>query len=648
MTLTRQLVLLILALMTTVFLGSFSISLTNTRAYLQTQLESHGQDAATSLGLSITSHMAGNDVASVTSMVDAIFDSGFYRSLIVEDANGKALVERKLAQGIEGVPGWFVKAISLDPPVGEAFVMAGWQQAGRVLVVSHPGFAYLQLWNSAVDTFWWFLVSTLALGAAAIGLLRVVLKPLKTVEWQANSICNREFPLVEDLPKTPDLRSIVIAMNRMTQKVKTMLADLEAMANRFREQALQHPVTGLANRRYFIDTLEHRVASEEEFHQGALFLVQLKNFKSYNDRHGYPAGDAYLCQTARVLQAIGEANPKYTLAHLAGADFAVLAEDVSCSEAEDLAKGLTERLGRLTGEDGAAIMDVGHVGVAYFEPGQSPSELLSKADMALRKAQLQGPNAWNLLAPEGAAKIRTGVEWKDFIESALAGRKLVLHTQPVTACGGKGEMHREVFVRLRDDSLGEGDAALLTAGSFMPMVERFGMAVDVDKAVILEAIGLLNATPGGGPLAINLSPMSIGSLTFVRWLEDTLKSNPMSRRIIFELPEYGAITLLEELRDVIQRFAAYGVRFSLDHFGRGFSSFSYLHSLKVDYLKIDGSFVRQLGDKDHEFYIRSLVEIAHSLDIEVIAESIESEEVWNWLQGLNLDGGQGYFLGRPA
>ncbi|MBU0501399.1 MAG: EAL domain-containing protein [Gammaproteobacteria bacterium] len=648
MTLTRQLVLLILALMTTVFLGSFAISLGNTRAYLQAQLESHGQDAATSLGLSITSHMAGNDVASVSSMVDAIFDSGFYSSIIVEDANAKILVERRLAQGIKGVPTWFVKAITLEPPEGEAFVMAGWRQAGRVRVVSHPAFAYIQLWTSAVDTFWWFLFSTLALGAAAIGLLRVVLKPLRTVEWQANSICNREFPLVEDLPKTPDLRRIVIAMNRMTLKVKTMLADLEAMANRFREQALQHPVTGLANRRYFIDTLEHRIASEEEFQQGALLLIQLKNFKSYNDRHGYPAGDVYLCAAAGVLQGVGEVNPKYTLAHLSGADFAILAEDVSCPEAEELARGLAERLAQLTDEEGAILNDVGHVGVAYFEPGQNSSELFSNADMALRQAQTQGPNAWNLLVPEGVARVRTGGEWKEFVEAALTKGDLVLHTQPVVACGSRGEMHREVFVRLRDTMAGDGKAALIAAGSFMPMVERFGMTEEVDKAVIREAMKLLKATPGNGQLAINVSPLSIRSLSFVRWLEETLKTNPLSRRIIFELPEYGAVTMLEELHDVIERFAVYGARFSLDHFGRGFSSFAYLHSLKVDYLKIDGSFVRQLGDKDHEFYIRSLTEIAHSLDIQVIAESIESEAVWRWLQGLNLDGGQGYFLGRPA
>lgn len=647
MTLTRQLVLLILALMTTVFLGSFAISLSNTRAYLQTQLESHGQDAATSLGLSITSHMAGNDVASVTSMVDAIFDSGFYRSVAVEDANGKIVVERKLAQGIEGVPGWFVNAIRLDPPEGKAFVMAGWRQAGQVRIVSHPGFAYLQLWSSAVDTFWWFLASTLALGAAAIAILRVVLKPLKTVEWQADSICSREFPLVENLPKTPDLRRIVIAMNRMTQKVKNMLSDLEAMANRFREQALQHPVTGLANRRYFIDTLEHRIESKEEFHQGALVLLQLKEFKSYNDRHGYPAGDAFLRQASAILRAIGEANPKYTLAHLSGADFAILAEDVSYSEAEELAKALADRLSRLNNADEGASGDIGHVGLAYFEAGQNSSDLLSNADMALRKAQSLGPNAWSLVAPDGVNKVRTAGDWRDLIETALAERALVLHTQPVAACTGKGEMHREVFVRLRDKKTDGGEGSLIPAGSFMPMVERFGMTVEIDKAVIAEAIELLKATPGDDLLAINVSPLSIRSLPFVRWLEETLKTTPVSRRMIFELPEYGAVTMLEELKDVIERLATYGARFSLDHFGRGFSSFAYLHTLKVDYLKIDGSFVRQLQDKDHEFYIRSLTEIAHSLDIQVIAESIESEEVWTWLQGLNLDGGQGYWLGRP-
>ena len=646
MTLTRQLVVLILALMAFVFLGSYLITLNNTRTYLETQLESHAQDAATSLGLSITSHMSNNDLASVTSMVDAIFDRGFYSLVLVEDNEGKALVERKLPQTVDDVPSWFTGLISLTPPGGQAFVMSGWQQAGQVKVSSHPGFAYFQLWTSAVDTFWLFLISTIFLGGMGLGLLKMLLKPLQTVKWQADSICNREFPLVEKLPTTPDLRTIIIAMNRMTTRVKTMLGELEKLAERFRKQAMQNPVTGLGNRRFFMDILGHRIDSRDEFQQGALFLIQLREFKAYNDRYGYPAGDALLRETAEILQKITADNPKNTLSHFSGADFAVLSEDISLAETEGLAVKIAERLAKITGEDGADMSDIGHVGVAYFSGDQSSSDFLSSADMALRKAQSQGANAWHLQGVEEPQKVLSGGEWKTFIETTLAEQQVVLRFQPVKACVGDGEMHREVFVRMRDES-GDSPDGLLVAGNFMPMVERFGMTVELDKVVITKSMEYLDAHPDAGLLAVNVSSQSIHSLPFVRWLEEALRASPASNRIIFEIPEYGAVSMLDELKDLIERLSVYGTRFSLDHFGRGFSPFTYLHALKVDYLKLDGSFVRQLEDQDHEYYIRSLTEIAHGLDIQVIAESVESEEAWNRLAGLNLDGAQGYFLGRP-
>jgi len=223
---------------------------------------------------------------------------------------------------------------------------------------------------------------------------------------------------------------------------------------------------------------------------------------------------------------------------------------------------------------------------------------------------------------------------------------VVLQFQTVKTCVGSEEFHREVFVRLRDDTAAE-ENGLLVAGTFMPMVERFGLTVELDKAVVTAAMEHLAENPESGLLAVNISSQSIESVAFARWLEEALRASPVSNRMIFEIPEYGVVSMLDELKDLIERLNVYGARFSIDHFGRGFSPFSYLHALKVDYLKLDGSFVRQMEDQDHDYYISSLTEIAHGLDIKVIAESVETEEIWNKLSGLNLDGGQGYFLGRP-
>jgi EAL domain-containing protein (putative c-di-GMP-specific phosphodiesterase class I) len=122
----------------------------------------------------------------------------------------------------------------------------------------------------------------------------------------------------------------------------------------------------------------------------------------------------------------------------------------------------------------------------------------------------------------------------------------------------------------------------------------------------------------------------------------------VAERLIFEMPEYVALARLDMVKDFISRIGQFGVRFSLDHFGRSFSSLAYLHSLKIHYIKVDGSYLRTLDqNRDNQFFVQALADIAHGLDIQVIAESVESEEVWDLLPSLHFDAAQGYFIGRP-
>lgn len=648
MTLSRRLALLVIMLLLLVFLGTFFTSVRNTRDYLETQLGSHAQDAATSLGLSISTHLARGDQASIDSMSDAIFDRGYYRKLIVEDAKGKRLKELELPIAIEGVPSWFISAFPLETPIGEAAVMSGWTQAGRVIIQSHPGYAYIELWDNAKDTAIWFLISALFILIVGMAVLRLLLRPLKRIEWQADSICNREFPVLDNLPNTPDLRRIMEAMNRMTAKVHWMITELESLVSRLRQQAYQHPVTGLDNKRRFMDIVTDRIESQEDFMQGAFYLIQVKSFKEYNDRNGFQAGDELLCKVAQCLGEATEDVPKHTLAHLTGADFGILVEDCSLDESRRLCQRISSALSGLYGTGMTASPDVAHIGAAYFDGRQSLKELLSEADMALRSAQAQEANSWQLTAPENLdrRKARPAGDWRAFIEKALEQNNITLLYQPVVSCPEQQLMHKEVLVRIPDD-----DGELIPAGVFLPVAESVGLAAAIDEAVVDKVVKALLDDPAiQGRFAINLSPQSLSNTGFVEWLEQTLSQHEdIASRLIFEFPEYGAVANLSQLKGLIDRLSRFGTMFSLDHFGRSFSSLAYLRSLRVDYLKVDGSYLRTLDqNKDHQFFIQALADIAHGLDIQVIAESVESEAVWNILLSLNMDGAQGYYIGMPG
>lgn len=650
MTLSRQLILLIAVLLLLVLLGTFFISLRNTQSYLESQLASHSQDAATSLGLSLSPPMSEYDIVTMESMVDAMFDGGDYGRIAIRSVEGEMLIERSAPGSVEGIPPWFIDTLALETPESEALVMAGWRQAASVTVSSHPGYAYRQLWRTVSETFWWFLGCAILGCIVGVVALRVVLRPVKAVEWQADSICRREFAVLKPLPRTREPRRIVEAMNRLSQKVQSMLSEQEVLATKLRAEAHQDPVTGAGNKRYFEAHLADRIASTEAFARGALCLIQLRGFKTFNDTHGYTDADALLRWACERLGEAASETPKHLLARLSGADFALLAEDVSVEEAQALGARLSAALARLYDDGLADHDDVGHIGVAYYTGGKSASDLLSEADMALRAAQSEGANAWHLLEsvelePES---IRGATDWRGLLDHTLAQRGFALHYQPVVACPDRTPLHHEVLVRMPEPHKG---GALLNAGVFMPLAERLGLVTQIDRQVVAMVLARLAKETGiERSYAVNLSPHSVEAAGFVDWLHSEIAQRPdAAQRLVFELPEYGAVPRMGEVRALVDRLSPLGVRFSLDHFGRGFRSFAYLQSLRLDYLKVDGSFQRQLSDnRDHQFFLQSLADIAHGLDMKVIAEGVENDAVWSLLPELHLDGAQGYFLGEPT
>jgi diguanylate cyclase (GGDEF)-like protein len=649
MTLLRQLVIVIVTLFILLFVGTLLLSINNTRDYLNDQLRTISQDTATSLGLTLTPPMADKDMAVVDRMVSAVSDSGYYREVVVSDIEGKPIVSRKQDVKLGNVPQWFVDLVPLQTPRGEALIMAGWQQAGTVRVEANPGYAYVALWSNTVESFWWFLAAstlTVLLGVVA---LHFILRPLRDVEMQARAICDREYPVQKKIPWTLELRSVVEAMNRMSTRVKEMFDEQTASIERLRSENYRDALTGLANRRYFEMNLKQLIETGKH---GALLLLELKDFKQYNEKRGFQAGDELLKNTAEFLEAIckSQAHLEYFTVHLSGANFAIVLNNAGEADAMELAQNLAKAMLRFKERGLVDGEEVGHIGVTLFT-GQSYGEVLSAADMALRAAQQQGPNAVSLIDPgksAGDSPVRTATQWGDILRDALASKRISLLVQPAKAAEEAARstvLHYESLMRLTDD---QGN--VIPAVVYTPVAKRLRLAGDFDRAMISEVLGRLGAKRYGDvPVAVNLFPASLQNKEFVDWLCTELGKAPeAASRLLIEVTEYGMIENVDALRDFIARVAAYGTRVGLDHFGRGFSSFGYLSTLKLEYIKIDGSYVRGLlNNKDNQFFIESVIKVAHSLEIKVFVVSVETDEELNLLSSLGVDGVQGYGVGRP-
>jgi diguanylate cyclase (GGDEF)-like protein len=477
-------------------------------------------------------------------------------------------------------------------------------------------------------------------------LVRILLRPLDSLEEQAKEISEGNFVIQQNMPQTPELLSVAETMNKMSTKVSQMLTAQTELTEKMRVRAYQDALTGLYNRRYFAERLDHLLKTPEEFISGCLMLIEVSNFKDYNQEFGYVKADELLKKVADIITEGSEGITSPTLARVSGASFAVLLPNVQYEDSKDHAQQIHDQFDSLHYKgkiDGIAST---HMGVAYYDGNQDSTELLSMADMALRAAQIKGPNVWHMYDDQNMSqeKVHSSSAWRTIIEKVINNRSLELHYQPVKRLSNNEVIHYEVLARLPDK-----DGNLIMASTFLPMAQRHGLISGIDIVVIeklLEHMGDENQIS----YAVNISKTSLEDSEFIEWLSRTLEAHPeRAKSIVFETPEYSIASYMDDIRDSIKKIRELGCRFSIDHFGTGSPDFGYLLNTKVDYIKIDGSYVHGIEDSDdNKFFLKSIAEIAHGLDIEVIGEYVETEQEWKTLSELNMDGGQGHYIGRPT
>lgn len=649
MTLSRQLMFSSLIILLCLFVGMITYVVKNTQLFLSQQLASHSQDAATALGLTLTWTMKNNDLVTGGRIVDAIWDSGYYQSIEVDSLNGVPQIQRSEQVKVYHVPQWFINLIPLNTEKREALIMDGWRKIGVVKVVSNPGFGYEQIWRTFIDSLEWFCVTALIALSLGAGLLYIILRPLRAITAQATAICNQQFPIQKTLPWTIDLRQVVEAMNNMSRRLKKQFEDQTAQSEALREQTFKDPVTHLGNRRYFDIQLEYLLTDPDQSHSSMMLLVELRDFKGYNEIFGYEAGDNLLKNIANLLLTESAAHDGFILSHIKGADFAIMLPRKSLQEARALATVLCREFGEFKGMNLAHTDEVGNIGIIQFNSGEPRKDVMSRADMALRAAQTRGPNQFFLLEEVKNLPTQQPVyglqEWRDIFQKVIAENAIKLYYQTLQIWSEpNGIPVYETFIRLK---LSEDE--IITAGQFVPMAEQLNQILALDKLVVENIITIIKNASINARFIVNLSPKCLEDNAFQNWLFDKIKSiKHKAHHLIIELPEYGIVYRLDQARTFFHAITALGAKTSIDHYGKNFTSFSYLYNLKLSFLKIDGSFIKAINtSEENQFFVRSLVDIAHSLDILVIGEAVESQEQVDELKLLNIDGVQGYFIQKP-
>jgi len=634
----RQLWLAIITSMLLALAGSMLASLLSARGYLESQLSIKNTDNAAALALSLSQ---GNpDPVMVELAVSSLFDQGHYELIRVVDPGGRLMVERVSSVSDWGAPFWFAHALPIKAEPGIAQISSGWKQFGTVTLVSHSRFAYAALWKSAYEMVMALTVAGLIGGYLGSLVLRRLRGPLNAVIDQAKAITLRRFITIEE-PRVPELRQLAAAMNTTVARLKSMFDEEADRLEAVRREANCDPLTGLANRTYFLARLRETVAAEDS-NGGAVFIARLANLATVNQSLGREATDELLRAYGHALAEAALKHPEALAARLNGADFALLVPALSAPQAtaEKLLQSLTEVASAFLPDQASTWLGCGH-----FPRGIETGTILAQVDAALAAVESEGRNGFRLVdmrQDDDAPK--SSDEWSGIIRRALEQRWVRLVSFPVAAMNG-ALIHRECPLRLMFDERGEWQPA----GRFLPVAERLHLTPRLDLAAVALGLDELESKPALAGLAINLSASSLQLPEFRADLKRLLTRRAGTERLWLEVAESGVLAHFAAFRELCIDLRDMGCKLGVEHFGRQFSEIGRLHDLGLDYLKVDGSFIRGL-DSNHgnQAFLKGLTTIAHGIGLLVIAEGVTNAAELQALPTLGFDGATGPAVQDPT
>jgi len=410
-------------------------------------------------------------------------------------------------------------------------------------------------------------------------------------------------------------------------------------------------LTGLYNRHRFQQELEKAVTYAERYQQsGALMFIDLDQFKYINDTLGHQTGDKFLRQAADRLSA--GLRKVDTLGRLGGDEFGIILPNIDKDNVQKVAEKLMKNL--LEGVSQSLVNEIAvtaSIGIVLFpEQGNMPDSLLAMADAAMYSAKDGGRNIFRFYSDKDQhiKSMQEKLQWEKKIRHALDEDKFILHYQPIYDLESREVVHYEVLLRMLDD---EGE--LIMPAAFLEIAERFGLIREIDqwvlkKAIQVQAESILNKKTVS--LAINISGRHFGDLQVLEWIKTYIKqSGADPSKLVFEVTETAAVENIEQAGHFVNALHELGCKIALDDFGIGFSSFHYLKHLPVDIVKLDGSFIKNIGYDDFDrVFVKAMSDIASGLNILCVAEFVEREETVTILKELGVEMGQGYHLARPS
>ncbi len=640
MSILRQLLLSITLAVAIILLGTLALSVSAARDYLSGQLQVQSNDAAVSLALSL-SQPANSDRITQDLLLSALFDGGHFSLVKLTDPQGRVVTSRS-TDATAAVPGWFQRLVPLSAKSATHVVTDGWRQLGEVTLTATDIYAWETLWASSLRMILLVVVAGLLWSLFAFALVRWIEKRLLAEVGEQMRAIGRGQWGQRLAPRVPELSGITDALNQTREQLRASSDEQNARIESLQIEVNQDPVTGLANRKYFINEFlraldpEHDAKGPGEAATGGHILVfRQRDLAAINRHLPREFVDQWLRTLVDRLRAMLENSQvgEPVLARLNGSDFALLLTHCPAPKAIMVAE-------RLRAELRAARIPVGEGGLcrwvqalADYAPGAQVGDLLGRLDYALMRGESAGDDHVQLTSDdEPMLSANSESSWRQLITAGIERERFTLALQPLLKLDGQ-VLRQEATLMLHGDDASDPIPARL----FIPAAIRLDLSADCDIQSVRLALSWLMMNEG--ELTIRLSMPSLGHQNFLLQLERMLaEKRPQALRLLVEIDAHAVVERHAEVASLCEVAAKTGMRVGVRRLAQQFNALSQLHNLRLAYVKLGGGFVGGMAHSIGSQQLTvSVLETARALDIAVYAEDVPDTVTRDILAKLGID-----------
>ena len=597
MSLLKQLLLSVTVAIVIIVVGTLAFSIGSARNYLNAQVQSESENAAVSLAITL-SQPANQDPVIRELLMMALYDTGRFQAVSFAQPDGKVVFERTRAASTtaQAGPAWFRSILPLETPVSTKEVTDGWKQAGQLTIVGDNGYAYVSLWQNALRQLTLVLIAGLLWAFVVMLLMRWLRRALD--EQVASQV--RAIGQGEDLPPSThaavrELNELVSEISHVRERVRANVHEMDAKIEQLNVELHQDEVTGLANRRYFINELR-RVLQDENAVPGHVMLVRMRDLAAVNTAHDRHEVDAWLREAANEMQEIAAGqHMDAQVARLNGSDFAILIPGLNGPQATRFARAISGQLRDLS----LGLPNGGYSRWAFsltdYAPGRDAGSVMSLLDHGLMRAESAGRADVEYLPSENSNSSRMGAsesEWRTLLRTALDDDGFRLQVNRVRYDGALSIERSDASLQVRDGN------EWLPGSLFMPVATRLNLSTECDIRTLDLAIEWIKTNRR--ELAIRVSLASLTQSRF--WPElrvrlETLEAQPeLARYLAFELDAHGLVACPEEVALFCQAAKAASLHVGLRRLDAEPAALAQLHAASVDYVRLTGSLIDGLAD----------------------------------------------------